>query len=172
MGILVEDGDGIEGANSYASESDLGTYTDDRGITLAGGDAEAALIRASTFIDARYGELFPGYRKSGRSQGLQWPRAAAYDVGNWLIPEDEVPTEIIHATCEAAIRELANPNSLLPDLERGGAIQSIRAGSVGITYAHNASSKTTFSLIDGIIANVLGGIGGSGGGLFGNVVRG
>lgn len=172
MGIIVEDGDGIEDANSYASEDDLGTYSDDRGITLASGDAEAALIRATAFIDARYGSSFAGYQKSGRSQGLQWPRSAAYDAGDWLIPEDEVPKEVIQATCEAAIRELTSPNSLMPDLERGGAIQSIRAGSVGITYASNASSKTTFTLIDGILSNVLTGNGGSGGGLFGKVVRG
>jgi hypothetical protein len=45
--MVVEDGTGLANANSYASEATLDTYTDDRGITLASGDAEAALVRAT-----------------------------------------------------------------------------------------------------------------------------
>lgn len=171
MGIIVEDGSGLADANSYTDEATLDDYTDARGIVLSSGDAEAALIRASIAIDARYANSYPGYRKSGRDQGLQWPRSAAYDIGGWLIRDDQVPLEIIQATCEAAIRELADPNSMMPDLERGGGIESIKAGSVSITYAANASSKTTFTLIDGIINNILSGMGGSNGGLFGSAVR-
>lgn len=170
MTLILEDGSGVAGANSYASEDTFDNYADDHGVVLADGDAEAALIRASTAIDARYTNAFPGYRKSGRQQGLQWPRAAAYDVAGWLIRDDEVPIEIIQATCEAAVRELAAPNSMMPDLERGGKIDSIRAGSVGITWSSAASAYTTFTLIDGILINILSGIG-NGGGLFGMVIR-
>lgn len=170
MSIIVEDGSGIADANAYTDESTLDNYADDRSITLADGDAEAALIRASIAIDARYVNSYPGYRKSGREQGLQWPRAAAYDIAGWLIRDDEIPIEIIRATCEAAIRELAEPGVLMPDLERGGQIASIRAGSVGITYASNASARTTFTLIDGILSNILSGIGNNNG-LYGMAVR-
>jgi hypothetical protein len=103
---------------------------------------------------------------------LEWPRAAAYDVNGWLIPDDEIPKEVMQATFEAAIRELTSPGTMMPDLERGGEIQSIRAGSVGITYSQNASAKTVFTLIDGIIAPLLSGTGGSNGGMFGQAVRG
>lgn len=171
MTLVLEDGTGIESANSYATEDDFDEYVDARSITPASGDKEAALIRATTAIDARYGASFPGYRKAGRDQGLLWPRAAAYDSEGWLLPDDEVPKEVVEATIEAAVRELANPGSMMPDLERGGGIQSIRAGSVGITYSQNASAKTTYTLIDGIIANVLSGNGGSNGGMFGQSVR-
>ncbi len=169
--MLLEDGTGVPESNSYVSEDDFVSYAEDRGMTLAAGDVEAALIRASKAIDARYSSSYPGYRKSGRSQGLHWPRAAAYDISGWLVRDDQVPIEIVQATCEAAIRELAEPNSMMPDLERGGQIQSIRAGSVGITYASNASARTTFTLIDGILSNILSGVGGNGGGLFGSTVR-
>jgi hypothetical protein len=80
-----------------------------------------------------------------------------------------VPQEIISATCEAAVREMASPGTLMPDLERGGSIQALQAGSVRIEYAANASSVTLFSLIDGIIANVLTG---KNSGLFHQAVRG
>lgn len=172
MTLVLEDGDGVEDANSYVDEDTFDEYLDTRSLTVSDGDKEAALIRASTAIDARYSASYPGYQKSGRDQGLQWPRAAAYDVSGWLIRDDEVPKEVIQATCEAAVRELASPGSMMPDLERGGQIQSLRAGSVGITYAANATAKTTFTLIDGIMANILSSMGGSGGGLFGTAVRG
>jgi len=173
--MIVEDGTGIADADSYVTLNDAIEYCTDRGLTFAASPSalgEAALIRASTAIDARYSSSYPGDRTNGRGQGLQWPRTGAYDSDGWLIPEDEIPIEVFNATVEAAVREFASPNSMMPDLERGGEIQSIRAGSVGITYSSNASAKTEFTLIDGIMANVLSGMGGSGGGLFGTVVRG
>lgn len=175
MTIVVEDGEGLEDAVSYVSLDDAIAYCASHGLTFAAASpsapGEAALIRATKAIDSRYGSSFPGYRKSGRDQALQWPRLAAYDSEGWLIADDEIPTEVIEATIEAAVREFATPGSMMPDLERGGAIQSIRAGSVGITYASNASAKTEFTLIDGIMANVLNGTDSNGGGLFGRAVR-
>jgi hypothetical protein len=170
--MVVEDGTGLLLADSYASEDDLDNYVDARGLTLASGDAEAALVRASAAIDATYAGAFPGYRLRGRDQGLEWPRQNAWDVQGWLIRDDAVPIEVINATCEAAIRELIEPGSMMPDLKRGGAIQSVRAGSVAVTYASNASARTTYSIIDGIIANILSGTKSSGGGMFGVAVRG
>ena len=172
--MIVEDGSSVPDADSYVELNDAIEYCAARGLAFSASPSElgeAALIRASTAIDARYGSSYPGYRKAGRDQGLMWPRAAAYDVDGWLIRDDEVPIEVIHSTIEAAVREFAVPNSMMPDLARGGAIQSIRAGSVGITYAATASARTTFTLIDGIIANILSGVG-NGGGMFGTTVRG
>lgn len=172
--MILEDGSGVPDANSYTTLDDAITYCTDHGLTFAASPStlgEAALIRASIAIDARYSGSYPGYRMAGRSQGLQWPRAAAYDASGWLISDREIPIEIIQATIEAAVRELVEPNSMMPDLERGGQIQSIRAGPVEITYSSTASARTTFTLIDGILSNVLSGLGGSGGGLFGMAVR-
>lgn len=173
--MIVEDGSGVENADSYVSLDEAIEYCTSHGLTFSSSPStlgEAALIRASAAIDARYGASYPGDRANGRDQGLHWPRSGAYDAGGWLLPDDEIPVEITRATIEAAVREFATPNSMMPDLERGGAIQSIRAGSVGITYGSNASVKTTFTLIDGIMANILTGMGGSGGGIFGVSVRG
>ncbi|ACF00847.1 hypothetical protein Rpal_2329 [Rhodopseudomonas palustris TIE-1] len=51
----------------------------------------------------------------------------AFNPGYDHIPSDEVPAEIIRATCETAVRELAAPSSLMQDLERGGAISRSRS---------------------------------------------
>ncbi len=157
MAILVEDGTGLAESNSYVGESDFGVYCDDRGITPATGDAEAALVRATQWIDATYGARFPGSRLNGRDQALQWPRSSASDLSGNLIADDEVPVEVINATCEAALRELTELGSLAPDLDRGGQIKELQAGSVRLVYGSNASATTTFQVIDGILAGLIGG---------------
>lgn len=173
MALIVEDGTGLAGANSYVSMDDCALYCADRGLSFAtspSATGEAALIRATEAIDAIYRGRFPGYRVRGRAQALEWPRLAAYDVEGNLIVGDEIPIEVVNATCEAAVRELAVPNSMMPDLKRGGHLKSFKAGSVAVEFGANAAPGTVFSLIDGILAGILGG--GSGGGLFGVAVRG
>lgn len=159
MALVVEDGSGIDGANSYVSVSDASSYAVARGLTFPtspASTAEAALIRATAAIDATYRSRFPGQRVSGRDQALEWPRKYAGDAEGNPIAEDEIPQEIINATIEAAVRELAEPNSMMPDLERGGQVKSIKAGSVAIEYGGNATARTAFTLIDGILAGLLG----------------
>ncbi len=159
MALIVEDGTAPAGANGYITEDELDTYTDDRAITLADGDAEAAIIRATAYIDAVYRLRFVGYKTHGRSQGLEWPRTGVLDAQYFPIGNGEIPTEIKSATCEAAIRELTTPNSMLPDLERGGSIRMLKAGSVEIEYGANATAITTYRVIDGILGNLLGALG-------------
>jgi len=175
MALIVEDGTIVASANSYVTLAEAVAYATDHGLAFSPSPDVgnvAALIRATSAIDGKYGFSFPGYRKGGRTQSLHWPRDAAYDAGGWLIPNTEIPVELKAAVIEAAVRELANPGSMMPDLARGGAIQSMSAGSVSISYAANAEARTTYTKIDGIISNILGGMGGSGGGMFGTVVRG
>lgn len=158
MALTVEDGTGKADAESYVSVSDAASYCDARGLTFSSGsdpDKEAALRRATSALDALYGSRFPGARKNGRSQALQWPRTDAYDADGEEIASDEIPDEVIKATCEFAVRELAEPGSTMPDLERGGAIRALRAGSVSIEYAGSATARTVYSIVDGIIAPLL-----------------
>jgi len=159
MTIVVEDGTGLSNANSYVSGDDLTTYAEDRAITLASTDddtIEAALVRATAAIDGGYRMSFPGYRVQGRDQALEWPRLAAYDYEDILIDSTSVPDEIVQATCEAAIRELTDPGSMTPDLERGGFIRRMKAGSVEIEYGGN-NNQTDYTIIDGIMSKIIGG---------------
>lgn len=167
-------------AESYVSAADCATYAQAQGApfdpTLA--DAEPALRRATRFIDS-YWRRFPGFRTHLRLQALEWPRSAAfvynYDYGsqdyygyrpyryydpNWFIFQtNEIPAEIIKATNEAAIRELASPGVMLPDQERGGQVRAItrKAGDTTIQtqWAANAAANTTFMAIDAILAKIL-----------------
>jgi Putative DnaT-like ssDNA binding protein len=161
MPIIVADGTEAVAAtaNSYASEDDFDTYTEDRNYTVTVGDTEAALIRASQSLDATYRKRYPGTKAYGRDQILEWPRQDATDAYDDEIAIDEIPQEIIDATCEFTLRELNSPGSTMPDLDRGGDIHRLKAGSVEIEYGAAAKVKTTFSIVDGILSGLIGGPG-------------
>lgn len=159
MSLIVEDGSGAADSNAYVSLSDCAEYCAARGLTFPtspSSEGEQAIIRATAAIDAKYRSRFPGTKVNGRSQALQWPRTGAEDADGEEIADDEIPQEIINATCEAAARELAEAGSMLPDLERGGQIKSLKAGSVAIEYGGAAPATTTFQVIDGILSGLLG----------------
>ena len=157
MALTVETGTGMATANAYVSVADVVSYAANRGLAFeqAVSLQEAAIIRATAYIDARYGHRFSGSRLKDRDQALRWPRWDALDTEGILIRSDEVPVEIRHATCEAAIRELATPNSLQPDYERGGQVKSLKAGSVEIVYADGATPETVMTSIDNALAGIL-----------------
>jgi len=157
MTITVEDGTGLADANSYVSEDEADTYAEDRGITAwtdSQDDKEAALVRATTTLDAMYRTRFSGSKLNGRAQALEWPRINSFDYLGNLLDDDEVPIEVRDATIELAIRELADPGSTMPDLDR--AVRSLRAGSVSIEYASNAAAKTSFSIVNAIMSSLVG----------------
>lgn len=159
MALVVEDGTGKSNAESYVSVSDCATYASARGLSFASSPvdlAEQALRRATAFIDGAYGSSFSGERLKHRDQALEWPRAGAVDATGYPVAPDSVPIEVKNATCEAAVRELAVPNSLTPDLKRGGMIESVKAGSVAVTYSGAAPASTTFQKIDQIMAALIG----------------
>jgi hypothetical protein len=172
MTLNVETGTGAANSDAYVSLEDCAEYAEKRGLSFPpspAGPAEAAIIRATAAIDATYRSRFSGEKVNGRAQALEWPRKNATDASGSNIDSDEVPFEIVEATCEAAVREMATPGAMMPDLERGGQIKALSAGSVSIEYGSNASAQTTFSLIEGILSGL---IGGGNSGLFGQAVRG
>lgn len=163
MALVLEDGTVVAGANSGLSVADADAYHLARGNTAwtsvsssPDQGKSAALIRGTAAIDAKYRARFPGAKVGGRDQGIQWPRTGAYDADGNEIASDEIPQEYKDAIAEAALRELVEPGSMMPDLERGGDIRSLKAGSVAIEYGGAAPATTTFSIIDGILAPLLG----------------
>lgn len=169
MALIVEDGSGKPDAESYVSVSDFRTYCAKVGYDLTGkGDEELeqALRRGTRGLDGLYGPRFIGAPVSV-SQALEWPRIGAVWRGSEL-PDDSVPQKVKDAACEAAWRELSDPGSLAPDLDRGGRIKSMQAGSVELVYADGAPAETTFASIDGFLSGL---IGSKSIAMFGSVVR-
>lgn len=131
---------------------------------------QAALIRASAYIDGkfqaqnscgRWESLFSGVKAGGRAQALQWPRTGATDTERHEIPAEEIPIEVVQATYEAALREIALPGSLSPDYVASTAIKRQKVDVLEIEYqaASNTSGVPTrpvITVVDELIAPLLG----------------
>ncbi|WP_341959189.1 DnaT-like ssDNA-binding protein [Pseudomonas sp. RC10] len=132
---------------------------------------QAALIRASAYIDGKYQaqnsngrweSLFSGTKAGGRSQSLQWPRNDATDNEGHSIPSDEVPIEIEQATYEAALREIVTPGSLSPDYVATTAIKRQKLDVLEIEYQAPAAApgivptRPVITVVDELVAPLLG----------------
>lgn len=164
MAIVVEDGTGLAGAETYLSVADADSYHASLGQTAwTGTDAakEAALRKGSRYLDARYQRLWNGQRVNGRDQGLMWPRYSATDVEGWPVASDAVPVEVERAAAEAALRELEDPGSLSPDVTNsaGGTVIREKVGPLEVEYAEGSTGRLRplVQVLDDILAPLLGG---------------
>lgn len=157
---------GAADANSYASVAEADAYHTARGNSAwTGTDAakEAALIRATEWLDGRYGEQWPGTRWRLREQSLEWPRAYAMDRDGTGIDGDTIPPEVVKATCEAALRELTAPGSLSPDVTVGTLKVLTEVKGIRWTPLRAAAGAEdmapTLAAVDHALAPLIGGSG-------------
>lgn len=132
MALVVEDGSGLELANAYWALVDVNTYHSDRNNTawadFTDAQKNAAIIRATDYIDKRFGKRFRGYR-SDKSQALEWPRFDAEDNDGFYISGiDAVPRNLQKAMAEYALRA-AQIGVLAPDPVAPVPAQSMESGA-------------------------------------------
>ena len=155
MPLIIEDGLARDDAQSYVSVINCNAYHSARGNTAWSGTDEeksSALLKAVQYIDGHYRTRWKG-AKTSRTQALCWPRTGARDADGWVIGGDEIPQEVIDATCEAALRAMTG--ELSPDMERGGKVLSETVGPISVTYAPGASGQTQYSVIDNLLSGLL-----------------
>jgi len=154
---------GAANADSYASLATAASYATAVGSTAwAGTDAskEAALRRATSWLDGAYAGRWPGFRVNGRSQSLEWPRVGAYDAEIEWIDSATIPVEVVNATCEAALREILTPGVLSPDVTLGTA--KVLTGLKGISWTplrgsvSAADMAPTLNAVDRLLARIVG----------------
>ncbi len=122
----------------------------DLAVTEAEADAYAQPRGWSDWVAASVNDKTAALRRG------QDAIASLYN-SRWAVEfeNDAAPDEVKFAIVEAARRELDDPGSMQPDLDRGGKITSMKAGSVAMTYADGAPGGTSFSAIDGLLAGLL-----------------
>lgn len=142
--LIVETGAGVPGAESYLSTADADAYLSARGHAawpdLAQDAKEAALRRATDYMEAAYGPLWL-FKRATEVQALSWPR-----VG-WA----GVPAPVRHACAELALRAASGP--LLPD--EGPAVKSERVGPLLVAYQDGARQGVRFVAVDKMLAPYL-----------------
>lgn len=166
MALIVETGAGLANADSYVSLSDASTIATSLGLSfaIAGADealAEAALRRATVWMDAQFRNMLSGWRTKYRLQALEFPRTGMWDNGviPQLIAADEVPTEWKRACVVAAVREKASPGSLSPDVTTGLVAKREKVeGAVEVEYFGAPdvdAQRPIITMIDDILAPLI-----------------
>jgi hypothetical protein len=130
MPLLVEDGTGLANADAYVSVAYVDSYNDDFRATAAWTAAstatkELAIRQATQYVDSVYGGRWVGSPVL-YEQALDWPRYDVYDQDGKYIASDTLPTALLQATSEMAIRAVSE--SILPDIDanEGGNVKRYR----------------------------------------------
>lgn len=157
MAIVVEDGTGTPGANSYVDVVALRDYAGLRGVVLPDDDTacEVLLIKAMDFLESK---KYIG-RPTSDTQSLSWPRKCAITTDGLEFDTDEIPAMLKKAQCQAAIESMSY--SLMPSAAAGtkGAVMSESVyGAVSRTYAQPSTATSLIPytpLLTSLISSLL-----------------
>lgn len=141
MAIVTEDGTGLANAVAYINVSFADAYHAARGRTdwaaLGTPAKETSIVRATDYIDLRFGRRFRGARRS-QAQSLQWPRYSSVDNSGWLLDGvDIIPRQLQKACAEYALISARTDIELAANPAAPNGTQAVTTGVV------TASSGTT-----------------------------
>lgn len=153
MALIVEDGSGLSTAESFASVAFANTYHTNRGNALwTGTDAvkEAALRKATDYIQAKYHDRWDGFRMTD-SQALDWPRdyvvRSSALTGTVYWPNNAVPNDVALATCILALKSLSE--ELMPDIDRSTIREKVDV--IEVEYDRGAPIEKRFAEVDRLL---------------------
>jgi hypothetical protein len=173
--IVVEDGTGLRGANSYINTSFIADYFNDQRITrwdaLDQSHKDTALVTASQFIDLSF--TWIGKRKT-IAQGLSWPRVEAYWPGTEVLIGG-IPNPVQKAAAEAAWIVLDREDdgaSLFPIIE-DEQVKREKLGPMEQEFFEKkaAGNETAYGILNLLLAGLYGKPAASGGVQMAPVVR-
>ncbi len=137
--LIVEDGTGKAGAESYNTVAELDAYhlrMGNAGWPQPGADPdpdlakkEAAARRAAVFLDSRALLRVNGSKKNP-DQGLLFPQAGATDFSGRSLDPDSVPALYKSAHCEAALLAFTGVQ-LAPEVPAGPLLKSKTVDVIG-----------------------------------------
>jgi len=127
-------------------------------IELVSDEFETALVRATRYLDDKYGQRWLGSR-TNEDQALDWPRLGVEDPdGRWL-DDDIVPQAVKDACCEAAL-ELLVRGDLSPSVspDDSGAVQSESASVGPLSFSQSFSGAKSTEVSIPKVSRVLSGL--------------
>lgn len=144
MSLVVEDGSGVVGAESYVSVAYYAAYAEARGLeALDDTTVENRARLATEYLDS-YKRL-KGVRKT-TTQGLEFPRDGMVD---WSARDViGLPKRVQDAVCYL----ISTGETLFVDADRGGMIKSETVGPLSTTYQDGAPTGKVFTAFDRIMA--------------------
>lgn len=157
MALIVEDGTGLDNAESYLSVADATTYHTKMGNAAAwaavGAEAvqEAMLRRATNYLRSRYYAMWSG-EPVAPFQRLDWPRWGVPSRDGYnAIPSNSVPEDIKAACAELALKAVSG--DLLPDISQS--VKREKVGPIEVEYDQYSPSSPAYQSIDAMLAPFL-----------------
>jgi len=150
MALVIEDGTGITGADSYASVATLEAFAASRKITIpaAEADKEALLLKAADFLEmkAYVGDVLV------ETQGLQFPRALTDAEG--VETSTGLPAKVVRAQLLLAIEAISGP---LFAAARTGKYKRTKIDQIYVEYnkAYEIAGPLYFPTVDDLLSEWL-----------------
>lgn len=135
MALVIEDGSGVSGANSYITANEWDAWATARGISHSHSTTaiEHFILRAMDYFETLN---FLG-RKATDSQPLQWPRVEVV-IDTYSIDSDEIPLEVKKAVYELVKLESDGDSKLTPQDRQA---EKEKIGEIEVTYSASASMR-------------------------------
>lgn len=156
MAIVVEDGTGKVNSESYISVTDADTYHTNLGNTNWAGTTavkEAALRKATNYLQQQYGQLWAGYKNTS-TQALDWPRSYV-PLENLVVEEyfsdSSIPDELVNACASLALRTLTE--DLFEDETRK--VKREKVDVIEVEYEVGSSAQKRYTEIDKMLSRYL-----------------
>lgn len=154
MSLIVEDGSGVTGANSFISVSAAGTYLGTRSDTWLSAstvEQENALIEGGIYLNS----LSWKGQKLDRDQYMAFPRINFYDGDGYLYDYDAVPRNVTYANAEAATLIL-DGFTLQPNVTATDRLKRKKIDVLEKEWFSNAySGKNRFGIFDGLLTGFI-----------------
>lgn len=144
----------IVGTNTYATEGELGTYANDRGIVIVDSNPSVLLLLAMDYL-ATLEDRWQGERTSP-TQPLAWPRTGVYVYGTALA-DDAIPQSLKDAQCRLAL-DVDAGTALLPTVSAGskGSVIEETVDVVTVKYAEGANNtQPVFTAAMGLLKPLM-----------------
>lgn len=143
--LVIEDGTGLQNANTFVGLDDVKQYALNRGVLLSNDDEiiKSQLIKACDYLNSKECE----YRslRLNDLQALAFPRMAL-----------DVPIAIKNAQMQAVI-EQANGFDLMPTVTASNYVTREKIGDLEVSYADpiQAGIDPSFPAIDALLSSLL-----------------
>ena len=139
MALVIEDGTGVSGANSYVAWTDFTSWADARDISITNHNQqdhiEAHILRAMDYFENLN---FIG-RKATQEQTLQWPRAQVV-IDTYAIDANTIPDQVKTAIYELVVSFDAGD---FPLTARERQTVREKIGDIDVTYKSSAGMRKT-----------------------------
>jgi hypothetical protein len=158
MAIIVEDGTGVDNANSYVSVADYKAYAAERGTVITVSDA---VLEQYIVLSMDYLETFDFIGlKLNRDQALQWPRYNVI-IDGYAIETNSIPKEL-----KAGLNEIITSfnSNIDPQANVERLQEEVSVGPISVKYSEGGSSQTIVPKINTSLKKLIrgGGAGSSG----------